>query len=333
MPCPPGFSAWLEHQVVVEHPESAYHFGAEIFHEIGDRIEAAPGLITPECIGTSLEGRPIWAFHIQDPAVEPVGSMLVFANIHALEWISSEAALGFFKEATTFPYQPARITVIPVLNPDGRFRVEQDVRAGKNVYRRGNAEHVDLNRDFAIHREVQAVWARFLPGYYSTSPQALSQPETQALDALAGRELYDASVSLHAFGGFLYYPWSGRFARNPDWKQFHALGVQMQAEQGAHAYRPRQLSRWGFFFRAQGSDLDHFYGKYGTFSFLIELTRSGVVVGDPKTWKTYFRWYNPIDPSYHTAQGVAALRALLRAVVRGDARRREPPVGLTSETP
>jgi hypothetical protein len=251
--------------------------------------------------------------------------MLVFANIHALEWITSEVALAWFLEALEFPRQPVDLTIIPVLNPDGRFLAEQDLLSGRNAYRRGNKEHVDLNRDFEIHRDAEAIWAGILPGYYKTSPAPLSQPESQSLDRLAARELYDASVSLHAFGGFLYYPWSGRFERNPDWKTFHEVGIQMQAEMGVHAYRPRQLSHWGFFFRAQGTELDHLYGRYGTMSYLMELTRSGVEPFQRSTWKTYFRWYNPVDPAPHIQQGVAALRALMRAVAEQSAHRLTPP--------
>ena len=88
----------------------------------------------------------------------------------------------------------------------------------------------------------------------------------------------------------------------------------MSQAQGAHAYKVRQLSRWGFFFRAQGSELDHMYGKYGTKSFLIELTRSGLDPFRPNTWKEYFRWYNPIEPDRHVDKGVSALRALVYTI-------------------
>ena len=41
---------------------------------------------------------------------------------------------------------------------------------------------------------------------------------------------------------------------------------------GKHPYRAKQLSHWMFFFRAQGTELDHFYGKYDSRAFLIEST-------------------------------------------------------------
>jgi hypothetical protein len=322
MPCFAQFTTWMDKQQTVAHPESAYHYAVEVYQEILPFVKERPGVIRAECIGWSIEGQPLWAFHIHDPARESIGSMLVFANIHALEWVPTEDALAFLKEAVQWP-RAVDLTVIPILNPDGRRTVEQDLLEGRNEYHRGNSEHIDLNRDFAINRQAEAIWRFITPGYYRTSPAALSQPETRAIDALAAREMYDASVSLHAFGGFIYYPWAGRWARTPDQKTFHTLGRAMQAGMGAHAYRPRQLSRWGFFFRAQGADVDHFYGEYGTMSFLVETTRSGIARLQDKN--TYFRWYNPRDPSRHIREGVRLLRALYIEVEAGRAQRVTPP--------
>ena len=87
----------------------------------------------------------------------------------------------------------------------------------------------------------------------------------------------------------------------------------MEAAQGPRAYKTRQLSRWGFFFRALGTEIDHLYGEYGTYAFLIELTRSGINPLKPADWKTRFRWYNPRKPTRHIDKGLAAVRALTRA--------------------
>jgi hypothetical protein len=202
--------------------------------------------------------------------------------------------------------------VIPSLNPDGRAKVERDLVEGRNAFRRGNANNVDLNRDFEVNREARAIWRHVIPRRYATSPSPLSQPESRALDALADAERFDVAVSLHAFGGFLYYPWAGRWERPADWKEFHRLGLVMQGAMGAHAYRPRQLSRWGFFFRGHGMEIDHLYGKYGTKAFLVETTRSGIDPLRPGEWKRHFRTYNPRDPARHVREVVDALRALAR---------------------
>lgn len=320
MPCP-DFQTWLAEQRIAVHPEPAYHYAAEGFAEIAPLLEQFPGVIRVECMGLSGMQRPLWAFHIQAPGQTSRGSMLVIANIHAMEWVPSEIAFAWIQQVVPFA-PPLDLTVVPVMNPDGRFRVERDLREGKNEYHRGNGSRVDLNRDFSVFRNTKSPWPAFIPSYYRKTPGPLSQPETQALDQLAGHP-YDVALSLHSFGGFFYYPWTGRWERAEDWQTFHRLGQTMQAAMGPHAYRPRQLSRWAFFFRAQGSEIDHFYGKYGTIAFLVETTRSGIEkLAD---FNTYFRWYNPRDPARHVREGLRYLRAMAQEVVAGRARRLDPP--------
>lgn len=290
---------------------AGYRFERDLYADIAAAMEGRE--VDVEQIGATHQGRPIWAFHLT-PEGPVERKVLVFGGIHALEWISVEVATDLLVESLAIPPEGVQLTVIPLLNPDGRAKVERDLGAGETVYRRGNAKNVDLNRDFAQHRDARSVWRGILPGYYATSPSetGLSQPESVALDQLADRERYDRAASLHAFGGFLYHPWSGRWRRTEDHAEFVRLGRAMEDAQGAHAYKTRQLSRWGFFFRAQGTELDHLYGTYGTLTFLIELTRSGIQPLRPKTWRTYFRWYNPVNAERHRALGLQAVRALVR---------------------
>lgn len=309
-------------RVTPPHPEPAYHFADEVFHEIAAVAKERPEIVRPFLVGHTTQDRPIWGFRVSDPATPVRRKMLVFANIHALEWVPTEDALAFLLDTARDPVPGVEVTVIPVLNPDGRAKVEDDLRAGRNEYRRGNGAvnakgkpaPVDLNRDFAVNAEPRAVWQAIIPGRYAHSAVPLSQPESQALDRLADAERFDVAVSLHAFGGYFYYPWAGRWERPADWATYDALSLRMQAAMGKHAYKPRQLSRWGFFFRAQGAELDHLYGKYGTLTWLVETTRSGLSPFRPKEWKVHFRWYNPRDPAPHVEGGRRFLRELLVAV-------------------
>jgi hypothetical protein len=290
-----------------------YRFMGPLFTSLAQRAVERPGVVTVERIGESTAGHPIWAFHVDEPASETTGeAALVFAGIHALEWISVEVAATLLVELIEHPVRGRRVTVIPVLNPDGRLKTESDLAAGDNTYRRGNGPNVDLNRDFAVHREVEPVWSRLLPKRYGTSPAPLSQPESQALDGLLEREHYARAASLHAFGGYIYAPWSGRWRRPEAWPAHLALGRAMEAAQGDHAYRTRQLARWGFFFRARGTEVDHLHGEHGITAFLVELTRSGWDPRHPfRSTRDYFRWYNPVRPERHVDRGLAALRVLV----------------------
>lgn len=304
------YVSWAGAEEVVPHPEPAYRFAAEFHREIAPVVEARPGVVRPFVVGRTTNDAPIWGFRVSDPAEKPDKKLLVFANIHAIEWVPTEAAVAFLLDVAAHPPPGVEITVIPSLNPDGRAKVERDLVEGRNAFRRGNEANVDLNRDYEVNREARAVWRQVIPKRYATSPAPLSQPESRALDALADAERYDVAVSLHAFGGFLYYPWAGLWERPADWKEFHRLGLVMQAAMGAHAYRPRQLSRWGFFFRGHGMEIDHLYGKYGTKAFLVEITRSGLEPLRPGEWNLHFRTYNPRDPARHARAVADALRAL-----------------------
>ena len=297
---------------VGDHPEAAYRFRHEIYAELADLARERPGVVEPFRVGETVEHRPIWGFRVRQPSTTPTVKVLVFGGIHALEWISSEVATTFLLEMGANPPPGVELTVIPLLNVDGRVKTEADLLAGENVYRRGNSNQVDLNRDFEVNREAKAFWRHIVPAYYRTSPAPLSQPESQALDRLAAEQQFDVSVSLHSFGGFLYYPWGGLWKRPPDADVFAELGAVMQSGQGAHSYTVKQLSRWGFLFRIHGAELDHLYGKYGTLAFLIELTRTGLEPTRSRTWREYFRWYNPRDPTHTIETGVGALRALVR---------------------
>ena len=293
-----------------------YHYAVPLIEDLLERASTRPGAVRTEVIGHSWNGRSIVAFHVSEPQVEVTEKVLIFAGIHALEWIGTEVAAAYLDELMALPPKGTQVTVIPLLNPGGRARVETDLLDGHNTYRRGNAVQADLNRDYAHNREAKAIWRHVIPGYYRTAAEApLSQPESKALDALCGREGYDRAASLHAFGGYFYHPWSGDWRHTADHAAYVHQGRQMEAAQGAFAYRTRQLSRWGFFFRAQGTELDHLYAEHDIQAWLIEMTRSGFDIRRPReSLRSYFRWYNPTDPTRHRERGVAALRALTSPV-------------------
>lgn len=305
---------WLPSQRVPDpHPELArrYRFSGQVFAEVAKAQRARPGLVRIEHYGRSRRKVPLWAVHIADPNAPVTRKVLVVAGLHALEWVGTELAVDLIRWYTRHPEPGVQLTVVPLANPDGRTKSEKDLLAGRNAYRRGNAKNIDLNRDWAVHRTSRNVFRHVIPAYYRVSPGPLSQPETAALDALLDRERFHRAVSVHSFGAAVFYPWSGRAVAPPDAREFRTLGRAMVRAQGNGGYGLRQLGRWAFFFRALGSEIDHWYGRYGIRAFLLELTRSGVQLGRPKTWSTYFRWYNPVDPSPALRRGHAAVRTLI----------------------
>jgi len=281
---------------------------------MGALIEEWPGLMQADCIGRTVRRDPIWSFSISNPTRPIQSTVMVFAQLHALEWLGTEVVLALAESLTDSAPEGVRVVLVPIANPDGRARVERDLlneRVG--IYRRANSNGVDLNRDWGVNREIQSFWSKlpFTGRYYYTSAAPLSQPESQSLDRLAEAIQPDAVVSLHAFGGYIYYPWGGLSEKAPDNDELHRLAEVMLSGQSNGGYIAVQLGRWASWFKAHGVEIDHFYGTYGAASFIIELSHSGINLFDWDTVRDFFRWYNPRVPTPHVADGHDAVRALI----------------------
>jgi protein MpaA len=110
--------------------------------------------------GISIQGRPLEAFRMGGPKGVTVA---VIGVIHGNE----EAGLLITDELLNMQIpKGVNLWVIPSMNPDGTA-----------LNRRGNANRVDLNRNFPYG------WARIgQPGYWQYSgPNRASEPETKAL--------------------------------------------------------------------------------------------------------------------------------------------------------
>lgn len=303
---------WTDSLSYLDHPESGYQFYAEHHKRIAAIIQSTGHTVTVDRIGKTHQNRSIWSFRIR-PNKSKHNSVFVLGGIHPIEWVSPEAAVSLLLQLAQHPPEHTEVLIVPFLNIDRRLVVEQDLLNEEPKYRRVNSGGEDLNRDYEIHREATAIWRHLFPERYTTSTSPLSQPESQAIDNLFVKENFNAAVSVHAFGGYIYYPWAGRYPPVDNWEMFHHLGTVMKsAQSGKHPYHVKQLSHWLFLFRAQGTELDHFYGKYGTRAFLIESTRSGIQWWRREDWSNPFRLYNPRDPTLDIQRTVESMWALIR---------------------
>ena len=304
---------WVNAFPVTKSTEDNYLFYGEMHHKLKELVEDYSGRITPFRVGHTVKNRPIWGFKISDPTTEVKTQVLVFAGLHALEWIGTETTIATISELTLHPISYVEVIIIPLVNVDRRLVVESDLLKKDIKYRRANASNVDLNRDFEINRSSDAIWKHLFPSYYTASPGPLSQPESRAIDRLAAKENFEVAISLHSFGGYIFYPWAGSYDRPKDHAEFVRLGrIMQQALPGKFQYHLQQLSHWSFLFRTLGTEIDHLYGKYGIKAFLIELTRTGIDLSNPKTRKNPFRWYNPTQPKTDINRGKAAILAISR---------------------
>jgi protein MpaA len=123
---------------------------------------AQGNILERRVIGTSIQGRPLEAIRMGDPKGVTVA---VIGVIHGNE----EAGLLITDELVNMQIpRGVNLWVIPSMNPDGTA-----------LDRRGNANRVDLNRNFPHG------WARIgQPGYWQyAGPNRASEPETKAIIA------------------------------------------------------------------------------------------------------------------------------------------------------
>ena len=307
------FSEWASKLPHETSPEAQYHFLSDFYKRLDNMHQEKPGVLNPVLVGYTSQKRPIWGFELQEPARTIRAKVLVFAGLHPLEWISNEAAFAIIQELYAHPVDHVSVTVIPCVNVDRRLLTEKELVEGSKKYRRSNGNGVDLNRDYTTNRTSNAIWKHLIPQYYTVSPEPLSQPESKALESLAQKELFDAVVSLHSFGGYIFYPWAGLWENIPEIERHHQLASMMvKAQRSPFPYKAMQLSNWGFPFRTLGTELDHFYAQHGSLSFLIELSRSGLFPLSPKSFEHPFRWYNPPKPQKDIQRGVDSVLSLVR---------------------
>ncbi len=139
-------------------------------------------------LGKSNEGREIMAYHYGDGDTE----ILFVGGIHGgYEWntalVAYEAMDYLQKNPKVIPGN-VKVTVIPVLNPDGLNKVvgttsmfaARDVAGSQAVQISGrfNANNVDLNRNFDCDWQENATWQNKT---VSGGGKAFSEPESQAI--------------------------------------------------------------------------------------------------------------------------------------------------------
>ena len=157
-------------------------------------------------IGESVDGRDIVAYHYGTGDTE----LLFVGGIHGgYSWNTTLVAyelMDYLEESSGAIPEGVRVTVIPVLNPDGLYSVigkegrfsASDV-SGNTVAGRFNANTVDLNRNFDCGWQEKGVWqSREVSG--GSAP--FSEPESKAMQTYVEEHMPDAVVVYYsAVGG------------------------------------------------------------------------------------------------------------------------------------
>jgi protein MpaA len=141
-------------------------------------VRAAGHILEARTIGTSVRGRPITAWHLDDRPVDgrPGPTVVLIATMHGNEGAPRQI-LRALRGARAI--HGVDLWVVPVYNPDGFAS-----------HHRRNAHGVDLNRNYPYH------WVA-LDGNYESGAHAASEPETRAMMRFLTAVRPDYVLSFH----------------------------------------------------------------------------------------------------------------------------------------
>ncbi len=239
-----------------------------------DLATRAPDRASIHGIGSTLDGRTIWALRIGPRTGTP---MLINGTQHAREWISAMVttcvADRLVRDYDTDPairefVDSTQLWVVPVVNPDGyQYSWATDRYWRKN--RRGGFG-VDLNRNFSVGWGSRGSSSNRRAQDYRGEHE-FSEPESIALRDLAKRERVALHIDFHSYSQLVLYPWNYSADHSKDRAQFAAIGDRMASAMFA-AHEVRYTLKQGVeLYAAGGTASDWVYGDAGALSFTIEL--------------------------------------------------------------
>ncbi len=248
-----------------------------------------PELAQVEILGKTHEGRPLVALkvgrHLQDPAGLPV----FFFNgaHHGSEVISVEFVIDLLGELIDGRQRPeiarilneAIIYALPAVNPDSldaffnlsnrsSRKNRRDVNHDGQIDR---GEGVDLNRNYPFR--FGALGRRGsqndpMSAYYRGDKPA-SEPETQAIIALAKREQFTGSISYHTGAIQLLAPYTIDGVKQPEPNESWSIGEALCEKIPAHP-EGRQIAVARKLYPVDGTDQDWHRHEHGTLAYILE---------------------------------------------------------------
>jgi hypothetical protein len=275
--------------------DSGYHSYQEWVDEADALVAAHPSLVTRTQIGTSYEGRAIWALKVSDNAAsdEAEPEVLFTHNQHGREHLTVEMALYLLHELTDGYAGDPRIRavvdsreiwIVPSVNPDG---AEFDVATGDYALWRKNRQPppapasaigTDLNRNWGFQWGCCEGGSSDDPASETyRGPSPFSAPETQAVRDLVlsrrigGAQQIKAAIDFHTYGELVLWPYGYTLAdtapglETDQHDAFVTIGESMAASNGYTAQQASDL------YITDGAIDDWLWGSEGIFAFTFEM--------------------------------------------------------------
>jgi carboxypeptidase T len=228
-----------------------YYTYPEIVAQLDTMYANFPNLITQKySIGTSHEGRTIWAVKISDnPNVSENEPQTFFdALIHAREAASMTTVIYYMyyllenygtDPEVTYLVDNREIFFVPCVNPDGYEYNRSTNPNGGGMWRKnrrvngGGYYGVDLNRNYGYKWGYDNIGSSGTPSSETyRGPSAFSEPEAQAVrDFIIGKNVR-TYINYHTFGNVIIFPWGYTNLQTPDSLTFRQYAGDMSIWNG-----------------------------------------------------------------------------------------------------
>ena len=246
-----------------------------------------------DSIGTSFEGRTIWAFKLSDnPSIDEDEPEVLFTGLtHAREPLSMMNLYYFanwicenYNSDLTANYllDNREMWFIPIINPDGYAYNESISPDGGGMHRKnrrpnppnsscnmGTQQGVDLNRNYGYN------WGENNSGS-SGNPcsavyrglSAFSELETEAISNFILSREFSNVLHYHSYSNFLIHSWGdGSFPDEPDLTTLREIGKEMTRYNGYLVGTGTETVGYG----VNGDAVDWSYGTAGLISYTPEV--------------------------------------------------------------
>ncbi|MBZ0269141.1 immune inhibitor A [bacterium] len=267
---------------------------SEAVAELNALATAYPSLTSLTSIGTSVEGRDIWALKISDNAAvdENEPEVMICGNHHCREVISVIIPLDIAtKLLTGYGSNPdytnwvnnREIWIIPTANPDGLVYVENtNLFWRKNRRNNGDGSFgVDLNRNYDAHWGEDDIGSDPNPSsILYRGPSAASEPEVQVMQAFINSRNFVLHLSYHSYGNLLLWGPGYEPGFPVDHDVFAGFGQEISSQNGYFAGNVAE----GAIYVVNGDTDDFAYespGHTGYFGFTPEVGTSSDYFNPP----------------------------------------------------
>jgi carboxypeptidase T len=224
----------------------------ELVRELDSMRFNHPNLISQKfSIGTSIEGRDIWAVRISDhPDLDESEPEVMYSALHHAREPISLMQMVYFMDYLFARYASDSIVhylldnrelyFVPVVNPDGYVYNQSTNPQGGGMWRKnrrfnGNGSYgVDINRNYGFEWGYDTLGSSSNPNSNTyRGLWAFSEPETRAMRDFCVQRNFRLSQNGHSYGNYIVHPWGyQRPAPAVDAALFHDFGMLMTRKNG-----------------------------------------------------------------------------------------------------